>query len=87
MTRPKLIGLIIAGTLAAAGIGILLFKSNETAAPQAPAAKTQDADRSADTAPTQIEQVPRQTQEVFMPPPSDATGRSPPSAPAPPPPK
>lgn len=35
-----------------------------------PAAKTQDADRSADTAPTQIEQVPRQTQEVFMPPPS-----------------
>ena len=87
MTRPKLIALIAAGALAVAGIGIVVFKRNETAAPQTPAAKAQDADRSADTAPTQIEQVPRQTQEAFTPPPSDATGRSPPSMPVPPPPK
>jgi hypothetical protein len=84
MTRPKLIASIVAGALAVGAIGILLFKSNETAAPQAPAAKAQDVDRAADTAPTQIEQAPRQTQEVFVPPPSDATGRSPP---VPPPPK
>lgn len=87
MTRPKLIALIVAGALAVAGIGIVLFKKNESAAP--PAAATQDAaaDRSVDTSPAQIEQVPRQTQEAFTPPPSDATGRSPPSMPVPPPPK
>lgn len=87
MTRPKLIAWIVAGALAVAGIGIVLLKKNETVAPPAVTKQDANADRSVDTSPAQIEQAPRQSQEVFMPPPSDASGRSPPSAPVPPPPQ
>ena len=85
MTRPKIAALIVAGALAAAGVGFFVFKKNETAAPQTSGPKAQDRDteRSADTSATQIEQVPRQSQDVFMPPASNATGSSPPPAPAP----
>lgn len=83
MTRPRLIAWIVAGALAIAGVGIVLFKKNETPAPPAAATQDPNADRSVDTAPAQIEQAPRQTQEVFMPPPSNASGMSPPPAPPP----
>jgi hypothetical protein len=85
MTRTKLTAWIVAGALAAAGVGIVLFKKNEAPSAATPAATTQDgsADRSANTAPAQIEQVPQRSQDAFMPPPSSATGSSLPPAPAP----
>lgn len=79
MTRRKLTALIVAGALAAAGISVVILKSNQTGASQTPAAtaKDGDAERPADAAPTQIEQAPRYTQDVFVPPPSNATGAAP----------
>lgn len=82
MTRRKLTALIVAVALAVAGVGLLLNRK-DTGASQTPAATTQDAERPADTSPSQIEQVPQRSQDVFMPPPSSATGMSPPPAPAP----
>jgi hypothetical protein len=75
MTRRKLTTLIVAGVFAAALLSMAFLKRNEPAAE--PAATTQDAKRPTDTTPAQIQEVPRSTQDVFTPPPTDATGSSP----------
>jgi hypothetical protein len=77
MTRRKLTTLIVAGALAAAALTVTTFKRNEPAAPKAAAAAEQGAKRPVDTTPAQIQEVPRSTQDVFTPPPTDATGSSP----------
>lgn len=75
MTRRKLTALIVAGALAAAVLTVASLKRSEPAAPKAPAER--GAKRPADTTPAQIHEAPRSTQDVFMPPPTDATGSSP----------
>jgi hypothetical protein len=80
MTRRKLTALIVAGALAVAGVSMVLFKRSEMAAAQTPATTPQDGDAkrpAGPSSPAQIEQVPRYSQDVFMPPPSNATGASP----------
>ncbi|WP_129775618.1 hypothetical protein [Peristeroidobacter soli] len=81
MTRRVLIVVIVAGVLLAAGTGIVLLTRQAPIAPQAPTAGTpqEDARRPDDTTQAQIEQPPRRSQEVFMPPASSATGTSPPA--------
>jgi hypothetical protein len=74
----KLTAAILAAVLAVAGLSVALLKKKEPAASPTPAATAQDTERSADTAPTQIEQVPRRTDDVFTPPATNATGSSPP---------
>jgi len=78
-TRYKLTTLIVAGALAAAVLAFVVLKRNEPAAPKATAAAAaeSDAKRPAETTPAQIQEVPRSTQEAFMPPPTHATGSSP----------
>lgn len=69
--------LIVAAVAAAATISVIQLRKKETtAAPAAVAEK--DAERSPDTSPAQIEQVPRISQDAVMPPATNATGSSPP---------
>lgn len=77
MTRRKLLSLTVAGAFAAAVAGMIVIKRNEPTTSQDPAASAQDAQRPADTTPTQIQEAPRSTQDVFTPPPTHATGSSP----------
>ena len=78
MTRLKLTALLITCALAAAGVGIVLLKRNETPAPVTPAAAAEvDAERPGDNSPAQIEHIPQQSQDVFTPPPTHAVGMSP----------
>ena len=77
MTRRKLTTLIVAGVFGAALLGVTFLKSGEPATPQDPAATTLDARRPADATPAQIQEAPQSTQDVFVPPLTDATGSSP----------
>lgn len=76
-SRYKLTALIVAGALAAAVLTVASLKRNQLAAPNVPAAAEQGAKRPVDTTPAQIQEMPRSTQDVFTPPPTDATGSSP----------
>jgi hypothetical protein len=79
VTRRKLTIWIVAGALAAAILTMASLKRSEPAAPKAPeaAAAEQGDKRPMDKTPAQIREAPRSTQDVFMPPPTDATGASP----------
>ena len=75
MDKRKLtIGMVV-GALAAAALAVALFKRDEPVAAPAPAVAEQEA-QPADSTPARIEEAPRRTQDVFMPPPTDATGSS-----------
>jgi hypothetical protein len=75
--RYKLTALIVAGALAAAVLAVAFLKTNQPAAPIVPATAEQGAKRPVDTTPAQIQEAPRSTEDVFVPPPTDATGSSP----------
>ena len=77
MTRRKLTTWIVAAALTAAVLAVALLERNKQAASNTPAAMEQGDQRPKDTVPTQVQNAPQSTQEVFMPPTTSATGSSP----------
>lgn len=77
MTRRKLTIWIVAAALAAVVLTLAVLQRDEPTAPATPAVTEHDAQMPADVMPAQIQEAPRRTQDVFMPPPTDATGSSP----------
>lgn len=74
---------MLAGTAVLIAVGIAVFASRENPAPETQPTVEQDADAKPSTneAPVASEQIPQYNRDGFVPPPSDATGSSPPAAP------